>query len=321
MRILLVDDSRVARELTANYLHEMGHPVVQAADGPSALERYASEPPDLVLLDVEMPGMDGYQVARRMRDRDAQDHWIPILFLSGRVADEDIARGIEAGGDDYIAKPVSPIVLRAKLKAMHRITDMQSRLREVTTQLQHVNRELVALSSLDGLTGIANRRAFDRALELEWQRGRRSAKPLALIMGDVDFFKRYNDTYGHQSGDACLQAVAAALAGSAARAGDFVARFGGEEFVVLLPATGLPAAAQIAEQLVEAIRALGLVHANSEAAPHVTMSFGVSACVPDPAFTAERLIEAADAALYQAKSNGRDRVAWQPVAEPEPAEF
>ena len=312
MRILLVDDSRVARELTATYLMEMGHPVVQAANGADAVERYVAEKPDLVLLDVEMPEMDGYQVARRMRDRDARDHWIPIIFLSGRVADEDVERGIEAGGDDYIPKPVTPTILRAKLNAMRRIIEMQGRLREVSSQLQHVNKELVALSSLDGLTGIANRRALDRALELEWQRGRRSAKPVALVLGDVDFFKRYNDTYGHQQGDVCLRAVATVLA-AGRRPTDLAARFGGEEFVVLLPETGIPGAMQVAEQLLSAVRDLGMAHSSSEAASHVTMSFGVSACVPDSSHTADHLIEAADAALYRAKSEGRNRAAWQPV--------
>jgi diguanylate cyclase (GGDEF)-like protein len=313
VRVLLVDDSRVARELTASYLLEMGHPVAQAADGAAALELYRSQQVDLVLLDVEMPGMDGYQVARRMRDHDAADHWVPIIYLSGRVADDDVEHGIEAGGDDYISKPVSPTVLRAKLKAMHRLTDVQARLREVTTELQHVNRELVVQSALDALTGIPNRRSFDRALEREWQRGRRTGKPVSLIMGDVDFFKRYNDAYGHHRGDECLQAVASALARGVLRPGDLVARFGGEEFVALLPETGLPGGTQIAERLVGAVRALALPHEHSDTAPHVTMSFGVAACVPEASITADQLLETADAALYRAKGEGRDRVAWHPV--------
>ena len=306
MKILLVDDSRVARELTARYLRDMGHPVVQAADGATALDLYAAEAPDLVLLDVEMPGMNGYQVARMMRDRDEEERWIPIIFLSGRVADDDVVQGIDAGGDDYIPKPVSPVVLRAKLNAMRRITDMQQRLLAMSTQLKHVNRELSQLSSLDALTGIANRRSFDSALEFEWQKGLRDGTPLAAILGDVDYFKRFNDTYGHQSGDACLRRVAEALARTR-REHDVVARFGGEEFVVLLPGVSLEVALGVAERLVAAVAALGVPHAGSDVAPHVTMSFGVAACLPAPGLTADRLIESADAALYRAKSDGRNR--------------
>ncbi|HEY4441711.1 MAG TPA: diguanylate cyclase [Candidatus Elarobacter sp.] len=313
MKVLLVDDSKVARELTAWYLTEMGHPVVQAPDGKTALALYRSENPDIVLLDVEMPEMNGYAVAREMR-KNAEERWVPIIFLSGRVGDDDVALGIEAGGDDYIAKPVGPVVLKAKLNAMRRITEMQSRLLEMSRQLQQVNRELVTLSSSDGLTGIANRRTFDRSLELEWQRGLRSAKPLALVISDVDFFKRYNDTYGHHEGDACLRAVAGALAGAVSRPADVVARFGGEEFVVLLPETDIDGAVVVAEQLAEAVRALRLRHEKSDAAPHVTMSFGVASCVPAHALTSDRLVETADQALYEAKSAGRDRVRARPLA-------
>lgn len=314
MKILLIDDSRVARELTASYLHEMGHPVVQAGEGARALELYRDDPPDLVLLDVEMPVMDGYAIAREMRRSDEDGRWIPIIFLSGRVADEDVAKGLEAGGDDYMTKPVSPVVLRAKLSAMRRITEMQQRLREMSQQLQDVNRALVKLSSLDALTGIANRRSFDTALEREWQRGLRDSRPLALILGDIDFFKRYNDTYGHQGGDACLQSVARALAQASRRPTDVVARFGGEEFALLFPDTAVGAAVEIAATILRDVRALGIPHASSEVADHVTMSLGVSVCMPAHALTSDRLIEAADAALYRAKSEGRNRAAAQPLA-------
>jgi diguanylate cyclase (GGDEF)-like protein len=313
MKVLLVDDSRAARELTAAYLSEMGHPAVLAADGNAALELYYKDPPDVVLLDVEMPGLDGYAVAREIRRRGTDSGWIPIIFLSGRVNDEDVVKGLEAGGDDYLTKPVSPVVLRAKLGAMNRITEMRNRLLEMSKQLQDVNRALVKLSSLDGLTQIANRRSFDTALELEWQRGMRNAKPVALILGDVDFFKRYNDTYGHQSGDSCLQAVAGALTSAARRGNDIVARFGGEEFVMLLPDTPLPGALEVAERVLDSVRGLKLAHAKSEVAEHVTMSLGITVCVPSPTLSSEQLIKVADSALYQAKSEGRNRAAFKPL--------
>jgi diguanylate cyclase (GGDEF)-like protein len=314
VKILLVDDSRAARELTASYLHDMGHPVVQAPDGTTALKLFAEEMPDIVLLDVEMPGMNGYAVAREMRSRAVERHWVPIIFLSGRARDDEVVLGIEAGGDDCIAKPVSPIVLRAKLNAMHGLTDMQQRLLEMSRQLEQMNGELNALSSSDALTGMANRLAFDRSLELEWQRGLRNGNSLALIVGDVDCFKQYNDTYGRESGDACLRAVATVLAATSRRPTDLVARFSGEEFAMLLPETPLFGAVAVAERRVAAIRALAIPHASSDVAPYVTMSFGVSACVPSDALTSDRLMEAVAAALHEAKAHGRDRVASTPLA-------
>jgi diguanylate cyclase (GGDEF)-like protein len=318
MKVLLVDDSRASRALTATYLLEMGYPAVEAADGAGALELYRREAPDVVLLDVEMPGMDGYAAAREIRRIERDGAWTPIIFLSGRVADEDVARGIDAGGDDYITKPVSPVVLRAKLLAMRRITEMRKRLVDVSQQLQDVNRALVKLSSQDGLTGIANRRAFDVALELEWQRGVRSGKPLAVVLGDIDFFKRYNDHYGHQAGDACLKMVAAALAARACRVSDVAARFGGEEFVLLLPDTALPAALKAAEDVLQSVRALDIPHQFSDAASCVSMSLGVAVCVPGTRLAPLSLVEAADKALYLAKSEGRNRCAFQPVEQAEP---
>ncbi|MDR3417090.1 MAG: diguanylate cyclase [Nevskia sp.] len=313
MKVLLVDDSRASRALTATYLLEMGHPAIEAGDGEAALAMYRKENPDVILLDVEMPGMDGYAAAREIRRLDRDGAWTPIIFLSGRVGDEDIARGIDAGGDDYITKPVSPVVLRAKLLAMRRITEMRKKLVEVSQQLQDVNRALVKLSSQDGLTGLANRRAFDTAMELEWQRGLRSDRATALLLGDLDYFKRYNDHYGHQAGDNCLQMVAAALAARARRVSDVAARIGGEEFALLLPETALPEALQQAEELLESIRALDIAHVGSEVAPHVTMSVGVAVCVPSASFSWERLLQTADKALYQAKAEGRDRYAFQRV--------
>jgi two-component system, cell cycle response regulator len=175
-------------------------------------------------------------------------------------------------------------------------------------------RTLVKLSSLDGLTGILNRRSFDGALEREWQRGLRDARPIALILGDVDFFKRYNDTYGHQSGDTCLQAVAKALLQVARRPIDVVARFGGEEFAILLGDMPVSGAMEVAGRALEAVRALQLAHESSDVAAQVTMSLGVSVFVPSHALTTDRLVEAAEAALYRAKSEGRDRAAAQPLS-------
>jgi len=307
LKVLLVDDSRSARQLTAAYLSEFGHPAVEAEDGPQAIERFQVDQPDLVLLDVEMPGMDGYAVARAMRSLEqGQNDWVPIIFLSGRASDADIERGIEVGGDDYIVKPVSPTVLRAKLRAMERITDMRRRLMTVSSELQTVNESLRKLSAVDALTGVANRRGFDERLEETWAAAGESMKPVTLILGDVDYFKRYNDRYGHPAGDDCLQRVAQAMT-KAVRGNDFVARYGGEEFAVILRGVDASISVMVAERILAQIRALALPHQGSSVSAHVTISLGVVIGIPSPRHSVAGLIRLADEALYQAKSEGRNR--------------
>lgn len=307
MKILLVDDSECSRSVTAAYLEQMGHPAIEAGDGESALEIFSRDTPDLVLLDVEMPGMDGYAVAREIRRRCDEDHWIPILFLSGRIGDEDIARGIEAGGDDYLTKPISATVLRAKLNAMRRIHTMQQRLFSMSQELTAANRSLLQLSSVDSLTGLANRRSFDHALETRWHHAQTSGRPLALMMCDIDYFKRYNDNYGHQAGDSCLRRVADVLATCVRDNGDFVARYGGEEFAVLMSNASANTAMIIARRILESVRAAQIPHGHSPVSPYVTLSLGVAISRPRDDSSPEQLIESADKALYASKDQGRKR--------------
>lgn len=315
MRILLVDDSRTSRMVTGVHLSEGGHTVVEAANGREALVRLDEHEVDLILMDVEMPEMNGYETAKAIRRNHSDEEWVPLIFLSGRVEDQDLAQGIDAGGDDYIHKPVSPVVLQSKIVAMERITAMRSRLLSMQAQLAEANQELRRLSSQDGLTGIANRRCFDQALEAEWRRARRSGMPLGLIMLDVDYFKRYNDTYGHQKGDDCLKAVADAIGESVGRGGDLVARYGGEEFVILLPETPAPGGMQIAERVLSSIRAKALVHESSDVASIVTASLGLCVGVPTQSSCPADLIKAADNALYRAKCRGRNVCQFQPLLE------
>lgn len=310
MKVLLVDDSRSARRLIAHYLSEMGHEAVEADSGDAALSLYADLEPDLVLTDVDMPGMNGYALARQLRLSDPPDTWIPIIFLSSRIRDEDVSQGVDAGGDDYLAKPISPVVLNAKLRAMSRITDMRRRLMETSQALQAANRNLLRMSSMDGLTNIANRRAFDARLRERWQTCREAGEPLSLILGDIDYFKRYNDSYGHAEGDDCLRDVAAALA-AATESADITARFGGEEFAILVngPAT---TASTLAEAALTAVRKLNRPHAHSQVTDHVTMSLGVAGCVPGRELRPIDLIQAADEALYAAKAAGRNQSITRP---------
>lgn len=187
-------------------------------------------------------------------------------------------------------------------------TRKYEQLRRTETLLQEANEELFRLATTDALTGIANRRSFDDHLEREWRRMIREQSLLSLLMGDIDFFKNYNDLYGHQAGDACLRAVALAIRGRAVRPGDFIARYGGEEFVVILPGTPAAGALHIAEEIRRAVRALAIPHADSRVDAFVTLSLGVAQAVPTAGRTPETLLQAADRALYAAKNQGRNRV-------------
>lgn len=312
MKILLVDDSRTVRAVLSRMLCGLGHTVVEAQDGSQALEYLEREPVDLVLLDVQMPRLDGFDAVRRIRALQ-NNRWIPIIFLSGRESDTDLEKGILAGGDDYLVKPVSPVVLGAKIRAMQRIHDMQRQLFELTERLAKANQELAQLARQDSLTGVANRHHFDERLAEELARARRHRVPLGLLLCDVDDFKAYNDRYGHPAGDACLQRIAAALASACRRATDFVARYGGEEFALILPDTDAAGVASVAEAARARVEALGIPHAGSRVSTVVTVSLGGVAVVPDPSTTPALLIRRADAALYRAKLEGRNRfAAWSP---------
>jgi len=307
MKILLVDDSPTILAVTKPMLIKMGHEVVTAENGEEALQSYKREAPNLVLMDVNMPVMDGYTAAQRIRSEYPQD-WVPIIFLSGANDEEHLELGIRAGGDDYLIKPCGYVVLEAKIRAMQRIDEMRRRQLDTSAQLLAANRELERLASEDGLTDLANRRHFDVYLATELARAQRNKQTVALVLCDVDFFKPYNDHYGHPAGDECLKRVSAALQSACRRPADLVARYGGEEFALVLPETELSGAVTLAEAARKAVEELKIPHAQSKAVPHVSISAGVAAQLPEMTITAEQLIMAADQALYQAKHLGRNRV-------------
>ncbi len=311
MKILVADETRSIRLVTSARIEAMGYGVVLAEDGLTAVELFAKERPDLVLMAVELPKLSGHDAAREMR-RLMQGEWIPIVFLSARTSDEDIVAGIEAGGDDYLTKPVSEVVLKAKLHAMARIAAMRRELGDATRRLREANKELTRLSRVDGLTGVHNRRHLDEHLTQEWQRALRGTterghRELSFILLDIDHFKQYNDHYGHQAGDECLRRVAQALTCGARRLGDLVARYGGEEFAVILPETPLDGALHVAETLRAAVEALDIPHERSSAGPRVTISLGVASRVPTAGMEPSSLAQAADEALYASKKAGRNR--------------
>lgn len=291
--VLVVDD--IPANLDVVVEHFRGEPLrlAVALSGEEALELVAADPPDLILVDIMMPGMDGYELCRRLKS-DERSSDIPIIFLTakGDVADEE--RGLALGAVDYITKPFSWPILKARVRnhlELKRKTDL-----------------LAKLAYLDGLTGVPNRRVFDEQLSLEWRRARRTGRQLALLMIDVDYFKAYNDRYGHGLGDDCLRAVAGTLNKLLHRPADLFARYGGEEFVALLPETNCEQARLIAEQFREGVADLSIPHEGSEAADHVTISIGCAARVPQRQESEQVLLKEADDHLYQAKREGRNRV-------------
>ena len=307
MKILLAEDSKTNQILISAYIEEAGHEIEIAQNGQEAIDQFTHERPDLVLMDMIMPVKDGIEAAQEIRALCEQDgDWVPIIFLSAMSESKDIVRGIDAGGDDYLTKPVEDVVLHAKLRAMQRISDMRH-------QLQQANHELRMMAVKDGLTGIANRRHFDEVLTKELKRAMRSGTSVSLVMCDIDFFKPYNDNYGHQAGDDCLKYVARTMAKVSKRPGDLVARYGGEEFGVILPETDLAGVQVIAEAVRAAVDQLNLSHNYSLATDHVTISCGVATVSPsiddDITVMAKQLIKTADKGLYQAKDQGRNQVA------------
>ncbi|MEI7610681.1 MAG: diguanylate cyclase [Rhodospirillaceae bacterium] len=264
-----------------------------ATRGAEGLELVAREHPDLVVLDVMMPEMDGYEVCRRLK-ADPITAVIPVIFITALDEVEEEARGLELGAVDYLTKPITPGIVLARVKTHVELKRLRDRLELMTTT--------------DGLTGVANRRGFDASLSREWQRAVRGKTPLSLIMGDIDFFKTFNDHYGHLAGDSCLRRVAEAMAASVSRPADLVARYGGEEFVALLPETEATGARLLAEEMRRRVAELDIPHTTSAAAPHVTVSLGVATLVPESRDDPGYLILQADEALYQAKDQGRDRV-------------
>ena len=260
-------------------------------------------------MDVQMPGMSGFDVTRAIR-KEATQEWFPIVFLTALAETAEIVSGIEAGGDDYLTKPVAPVVLKAKLRAMERIATMRRRLMKAAAELNEAKAKLEQLANVDGLCNLANRRVFNETLEIEILRAARIEMPLSLVMIDVDHFKIYNDRLGHQAGDECLRQVAAALKETIRRPSDLAARYGGEEFVLVLPETDHAGAIFVAEAVRTRLRARAIPHPREPGAL-VTVSLGVATSFAGTIDGAE-LIKKADGALYRAKELGRDRVEGAP---------
>lgn len=306
MKILVVDDSRLIRQIVTQCLKDYAHDIAYAENGFECLQYVAENNVDLILMDVEMPTLNGIEATKAIRELKKAD-WFPIIFLTTRDDDATFINGIMAGGDAYLQKPIKPLRLQHTIIAMERIYLMRQRLKMAQQELQKLNQELEQLSLYDPLTGLANRRHFDNTLNTQFAWARRNKAPLSLIICDVDFFKIYNDSYGHQQGDECLSKVGRVLAKVAQRPTDLACRYGGEEFTLILPETSLQGARILAENLRLALYDQGIPHKGSKVADRVSLSLGVATYVGQFQKPAE-LTKAADDALYKAKENGRNRV-------------
>ena len=291
-KLLLVDD----QPMNIRVLHQLFRyecDVHMATGGEQAIEVCKALLPDLILLDVVMEGMDGHEVCRRLKaDPLTQD--IPIIFLSANGEDDDEAIGLELGAVDYIGKPFNPMIVRARVKTH--------------LTLKRQGDYLRSMAMLDGLTGVANRRKLEARLEAAWSQACRDNGPLSLIMIDVDYFKKYNDHYGHQSGDQCLRRLAMALAATLNRPYDLLARYGGEEFACLLPDTDLAGAERVAQKMLAAVAELRIEHLASEVGSQVSLSLGAATVLASDRLTPQELLRCADEQLYLAKAGGRARV-------------
>ncbi len=290
-RVLVIDDSESIHKLVAARLKAEGLEVKGEVDGERGVERAVAESPDLILLDVGLGDVDGFEVCKKLKE-EPETRNIPVIFLTGATGTEDKVRGLDLGAVDYVTKPFDQIELRARVRAALRTKRLQDMLEQQ--------------SFLDGLTGLWNRKYLDRRIESELTVARRYNRPLSLVMCDIDRFKILNDTYGHLFGDIVLQGVSETLRGSARRS-DIVTRYGGEEFAILLTDTALGAGAFVAQRLRSSVDARHF-DANAE---HVSVSVSLGiACTHDlgAEISTENLIEAADRALYASKDAGRNCV-------------
>jgi diguanylate cyclase (GGDEF)-like protein len=296
--VLIVDDEK-ANIMALTLILSDEYTVFAAKNGEDAMELAKKHQPDVILLDILMPDMDGYEVLMNLKSNNTTCE-IPVIFVTGLVSSEDEEKGLRMGAADYISKPFSPAIIRLRI-------NNQIQMRKQINLIRH-------LSMTDQLTSVPNRRNFDNRMFLEWNHARRNNVPLSIFFADIDNFKIYNDKYGHMQGDIALQTIAQVIMKSLRRSNDFTARWGGEEFVVLLPTTSLDGALEVAENIRKNIKNTVIPYAEGsddismDGAETVTVSIGVNTIVPGKSSLMNEFISAADHALYEAKKNGRDQV-------------
>lgn len=319
--ILLVDDTPDNLRLLSNMLSRQGYEVRSVINGQMALMGVRAEPPDLILLDINMPQMNGYEVCQQLKG-DEQTADIPVIFISALDDVIDKVRAFTIGGVDYITKPFQLEEVLARVENQLTLRRLQRLLKAKNEQLQReieehqrvemalqaANEKLKHLAITDELTQVVNRRFFYQYLQQQWAILAEAKQPLSLILCDVDHFKSFNDTYGHLAGDECLRQIAQAIRSTLKRGPDLVGRYGGEEFILLLPYTDATGAFEVATEVLAAIQALKIKHEYTSETGYVTVSLGVSTVIPDHTENPENLIKVADTALYAAKAQGRNCV-------------
>ena len=294
-KILIADDERFNLNILVDIL-KSDYKIIVAKDGKQALKRAESNPPDLILLDIMMPEMDGYDACKKLKENE-QTKDIPVIFITAMKDEGNEVKGFDLGAVDYITKPFQPAIVKARVKVHLKMKWQADILRQ--------------MASIDVLTEIPNRQNFEEVFDREWKRAVRNKAQISLAFIDIDFFKQYNDVYGHGRGDQCLKEVAQALIASAHRPADLVARYGGEEFIAVFPDTDISGAMTIAEIMRRNVEMLKIPHAPSVPFDYVTISIGVSSVFPSGGFSDAALVSAvaaADEMLYKAKETGRNRV-------------
>lgn len=295
-KILIIDDAKDNRTMLSELLMPQ-RKIILAKDGAQGLSLALKHIPDLILLDVMMPGISGHQVIRSLKSDDRTMH-IPVIFISAKISADDEKYGLDLGAVDYISKPFHPAIVKARVKNV---------LRE-----QRNKKLLEQLALVDSLTEIYNRRFYELDVRKLWSASRRDEMPLSVALIDIDFFKSYNDEYGHLSGDDALKIVAQHIKQQLKRPHDVIARYGGEEFVVLLPDTQREDAQRIMTEICLSVEQLQLAHCSSAVSHYVTVSIGGATLTPKDETSHEGFIKHVDQFLYQAKAQGRNRVCWQP---------
>ena len=296
--ILIVEDDHISLQLLCTILKE--HRLLTANTGEQAIQTAKKEKPDLILLDIMLPEIDGLEVCKLLRS-DVATQYIPIIFVTASSGEKVEEKGLRLGAVDYIRKPFSIPIITARINNH--------------LELKR-NRDLLeSMSTLDSLTNIPNRRYFDDMMTREWKRAMRDRVSIAIMMIDIDYFKQFNDTYGHGEGDLCLRKVAKTLKKSLNRATDIVCRYGGEEFVIILPSTNNQGAEIVSKNLHDGLANVGIPHqaTNVKDKKTVTVSIGVSSCVPEKDIDQSTLLQQADLMLYQAKENGRSQTSIHPT--------